>query len=138
VPSCSLSLSPSPLPVVGAESLVGKVVRVVDGDTAVVLDADKVQHRVRLEGVDAAERGQPFGKRSTENLTRPLALQEVRVDWCKRDRWDRLIGKVWVASPDAPCAPPCPKTLVAGLAQITSSLAWPLTRCRLQFRDEYG
>ena len=43
------------------ETLVGKVVKVVkvaDGDTVTVLDADQVQHRVRLAGIDAPESNQ--------------------------------------------------------------------------------
>jgi endonuclease YncB( thermonuclease family) len=38
----------------------------------------------------------------------------------------RLVGTVWVVSPDMPCrdSPDCPKTLDAGLAQLTVGLAW--------------
>ena len=47
-----------------AESLTGKVVRIVDGDTLVLLDSGNTQHRVRLAGIDTPERGQPFGKKA--------------------------------------------------------------------------
>jgi endonuclease YncB( thermonuclease family) len=40
-----------------SETLSGRVVRVVDGDTAYVLDAARTQHKVRLGGIDAWERG---------------------------------------------------------------------------------
>ena len=46
------------LPLAQAETLSGRVVRVTDGDTIVVLDASKVQHKIRLTGIDAPERGQ--------------------------------------------------------------------------------
>ena len=45
-----------------ADTLEGKVVRVVDGDTLVVLDSDNTQHRVRLAGIDTPERGQPYAE----------------------------------------------------------------------------
>lgn len=40
-----------------ADSLVGKVVKVADGDTITVLD-NNIQHRIRLQGIDAPERKQ--------------------------------------------------------------------------------
>jgi endonuclease YncB( thermonuclease family) len=40
-----------------SHELTGKVVSVADGDTLTVLDADKVQHRIRLHGIDAPEKG---------------------------------------------------------------------------------
>jgi endonuclease YncB( thermonuclease family) len=114
------------------------VVRVVDGDTIVVLDAQKTQRRLRLGGIDAPERGQPYGTKSKENLSRLIAGQEVRVDWYKRDRWDRLIGTVWAVAPNVRCRPPsCPKTLDAGLAQVTQGLAWHFKRyAHEQSREE--
>ena len=37
-----------------AETIItGLVVGVADGDTITVLDADKVQHKIRLAGIDA-------------------------------------------------------------------------------------
>ena len=36
-----------------------------------------------------------------------------------------MVGQVWVVSPDARCqGAGCPKTLDAGLAQLTIGLAW--------------
>jgi len=35
-----------------AETITGRVVGVADGDTITVLDADKVQHKIRLSGID--------------------------------------------------------------------------------------
>ena len=47
---------------VNAETITGQVVGVADGDTITVLDADKVQHKIRLAGIDAPEKKQAFGK----------------------------------------------------------------------------
>ena len=42
----------------------GKVVGVMDGDTIEVLDATETPRRIRLEGIDAPEKAQPFSARS--------------------------------------------------------------------------
>lgn len=104
-----------------ADTLTGRVVGVADGDTVTVLDADRQQHKIRLGGIDAPEKAQPFGQRSKENLSRMVFNREVRVDWTKRDRYQRIVGKVWVQPADCPT---CPMTLDAGHAQITVGLAW--------------
>lgn len=104
-----------------ADILLGRVAGVADGDTITVLDADRQQHKVRLQGIDAPERAQPFGQRSKENLSRMVFDKNVRVDWTKRDRYQRIVGKVWVQPADCPH---CPMTLDAGHAQITVGLAW--------------
>jgi endonuclease YncB( thermonuclease family) len=106
--------------------VIGRVVGVADGDTITVLDADRTQHHVRLAGIDAPEKGQPGGHRSKESLSALVYDQPVRIESKKRDRFDRIIGKVWVASPDSPCrgTPDWPMTLDAGLAQITVGRAW--------------
>ncbi len=36
----------------------GKVVKVADGDSITVLDSTNTQHRIRLQGIDAPEKGQ--------------------------------------------------------------------------------
>jgi endonuclease YncB( thermonuclease family) len=106
--------------------VIGRVVGIADGDTITVLDTSKVQHRVRLAGIDAPERGQPGGQRSKESLSALVYDQAVRVESNKRDRFGRVVGKVWVAPPDSPCRgkPDCPMTLDAGLAQVTVGRAW--------------
>jgi endonuclease YncB( thermonuclease family) len=43
------------------------------------------------------------------------------VEWEKRDRYKRIVGKVWVQPADCPT---CPMTLDAGQVQITVGLAW--------------
>lgn len=47
-----------------AELISGRVVLVADGDTVTVLDANKVQHKVRLAGIDAPEKSQAYGEHS--------------------------------------------------------------------------
>ena len=51
-----------------ADTLTGRVVAVADGDTVTVLDEHRTQHRIRLQGIDAPEKAQPFGERSRQHL----------------------------------------------------------------------
>ena len=46
-----------------AETLLGKVIHVQDGDSITVLDETHTQHKIRLSGIDAPERRQAFGGR---------------------------------------------------------------------------
>jgi len=104
-----------------SDRIEGKVIKVADGDTITVLDSNKEQHRIRLAGIDAPEKSQPFGNASRKKLRELVAGKEVLVDFDKYDRYGRIVGTVWATPPDCPT---CGKTLDAGLAQVTSGMAW--------------
>lgn len=104
-----------------AAVLEGRVVYVSDGDTLTVLDDQDQQHKVRLAGIDAPERGQPLGKRAAAELANLAKNKRVIVDWTKTDRYRRIIGVVWVAPVDCNI---CKPTLDIGLALIGDGLAW--------------
>lgn len=90
----------------------GDVVGVADGDTITVLDADKVQHKVRLTGIDAPEKKQPFGNRSKQSLSDMVFNKIVIVETDKRDRYGRELGKVLAGGKDA------------NLEQVRAGMAW--------------
>src|SRR5436190_4387653 len=73
----------------GQQTLAGCVVSIADGDTVTVLDAANVQHRVRLEGIDAPENGQPFGSKSKESLAVMIFGKDVTVVYGKTDQYGR-------------------------------------------------
>lgn len=99
----------------------GKVVSMQDGDTITVLEG-RTQHRIRLTGIDAPERHQAFGARSTENLASLVFQKEVEIHWTKRDHYNRILGKVM--APDPACVQaPCP-LIDANLRQISGGFAW--------------
>jgi len=104
-----------------AATIDGMVVNVADGDTVIILDINKTQHKIRIDGIDAPERKQPFGSRSRQNLRHLVAQKDVTADCRKTDRYRRQICKVWVQPAD--CAT-CGKTLDAGHAQIVAGMAW--------------
>ena len=78
----ALLFSPS-LP---ADTLTGKVVRVLDGDTVEVLDIETNAHRIRLTGIDAPETGQAFGTKAKRRLIELAAGKVVQVEFDKRDK----------------------------------------------------
>lgn len=94
-----------------AETISGQVIGVTDGDTITVLDSSKQQHKIRLAGIDAPEKQQPFGERSKQNLVELTFGKDVSVNWRKKHR-DRLIGKVTVNGADV------------SLEQLKAGMAW--------------
>jgi len=85
---------------VHADTFIGQVVRVTDGDTITVLDKQNRQHRIRLAGIDAPERKQPWGQRSRGALAGMVASRRVTVQFDTIDRYKRLIGKVYQGTND--------------------------------------
>ena len=47
-----------------------------------------------MTGIDAPERGQAFGTKSKDHLSGSVAGQFVVVEYYKRDRYQRILGKV--------------------------------------------
>ena len=88
------------------------VVGISDGDTITVLDANKEQHKIRLQGIDAPEKAQAFGKVSKHYLSQLVFSKKVTIEYEKYDRYKRQVGKVIVNGSDA------------NLAQITNGMAW--------------
>lgn len=80
----------------GAQSaaLVGKVVAIADGDTITVLNGTNTQHRIRLSGIDAPERGQDRWRASKEYLSNRVFSQQVTIEYDNTDRYGRLVGRV--------------------------------------------
>lgn len=93
-------------------ALLGRVVAITDGDTLVLLDETNQQHKVRLAGIDAPERGQPFSQVSRKHLSERAFDQLANADCPKVDRYRRLVCVVWMEGRDV------------NLAQVEAGLAW--------------
>jgi micrococcal nuclease len=65
--------------------------RVVDGDTVYLSDGAKI----RLYGIDAPERRQPYGLDARDALA-AMAAGPVRSEATGRDRYGRTIAVVWI------------------------------------------
>ena len=90
----------------------GRIVGVHDGDSITLLDANNRQHKIRLDGIDAPELGQPFGRASRQHLAELLASREAVAECSKIDRFRRRVCRVLVGGADA------------GLEQVRAGMAW--------------
>jgi len=79
------------------QPITGKVVGVSDGDTITVLDDQKRQHKIRLDGIDAPESSQDFGSRAKQSLSDLVFGKTVTVISSKKDRYGRTLGKVMLS-----------------------------------------
>ena len=95
-----------------AENIMGKVIKVADGDTVTVLDESDQQYRVRLTGIDAPERHQAYGSESTESLIGLVYLKKVVVQSSGKDRHKRVLGKILLDDLDV------------NLEQVKRGFAW--------------
>lgn len=95
--------------------LTGRVVRISDGDTIVIL-VGREQVKVRLHGIDAPESKQPFGQRAKERLGELCHERDVVVRVVGKDRYGRTVGVVLVDGVDV------------GAEMVFSGLAWQFTR----------
>mgnify|MGYP002375195414 CR=1 FL=1 len=74
--------------------LVGKVVKVVDGDTFDLLSKSNKIYRIRMLEIDTPERGQVFYRVSKQALAAQIFSKEIKVLWTGTDRNGRLLGTV--------------------------------------------
>jgi endonuclease YncB( thermonuclease family) len=82
------------------EEFTDKVIGVMDGDTIKVL-INKQTITVRLEGIDAPELGQSYGKKAKAALTEMVASKTATVQKTGTDKYGRTLGVVIVGNVDA-------------------------------------
>ena len=95
-----------------------------DGDTITVIDSAHAVQKVRLAGIDAPERSQPYGAQARKHLVSLVFGKPVNVRWHKRDRYGRLVGEVHLAIRGACDPSECARVEDVGLAQVESGFAW--------------
>jgi endonuclease YncB( thermonuclease family) len=95
-----------------ADVIVGHVIRITDGDTLVIVDPKNLQYKIRLAGIDSPERNQAFGNAAKQSLSFLAFGKPALVEFQKRDRYGRIVGKVFVGNLDV-----C-------LEQIRLGMAW--------------
>lgn len=101
----------------------GRVVGVADGDTLTILDGGKRQHRIRIDGIDAPEKGQAFGNRARQSLAELAHERAAAAECHKVDRYERRVCKVFVGGFDV------------GLEQVKRGLAWHFKRYKHEQSD---
>ena len=73
--------------------IIGRVVRIKDGDSFTVLDADKREIAIRLEGIAAPVKKQPYGDKAKGELSALIFDREVVVKFQKL-YFNKVIGHV--------------------------------------------
>jgi endonuclease YncB( thermonuclease family) len=97
------------------QTIVGRVIKIADGDTLTILDADNVQHRIRLFGIDAPEKSQPFGNQSKKSLSEKVFGETVRIEVTDIDRYGRAVGRIFLGN------------RFINLEQVRDGFAWRYT-----------
>lgn len=101
-------------------TLTGRVVSVTDGDTICVL-VGRREVRVRLNGIDAPERKQPWSMSAQTDLSRQIFGRVVRVRVTDIDRYGRSIGDVYLGQ------------TYLNRWMVERGLAWAYRRYSVQF-----
>lgn len=102
-------------PAAWGETVVGRVVKVSDGDTLTLL-VDRKQVKVRLTEIDAPESRQAFGERARKSLGEMCAGQQATVRSSGRDKYGRVLGRVECQGLDA------------NVEQVRRGMAWVYDR----------
>ena len=77
-----------------ADTITGKVIKITDGDTIHLLLDNHNREKIRLAGIDAPERKQAHGSKATRYLASLIARKTVTIEYNKRDRYGRIVGKI--------------------------------------------
>lgn len=108
-----------------SQELPGKVVRILDGDTIEVktlpdnMPVTEIPVRVRLNGIDAPEKQQPYGQRSKQFLADMIGGKWVTMAIDGHDRYNRSLGDVFIKQ----CLPKC-ETVSVNAAMVKAGMAW--------------
>lgn len=96
--------------------LQGRVVKIMDGDTLSLLDANNQQHTIRLYGIDTPEWDQPHGKAAKRALAKSVDRRTIGVVTVDTDTFGRTVGTVYRDSRNI------------NLAMVEAGHAWWFTR----------
>lgn len=88
------------------------MVGIADGDTVTLLDHNRLQHKIRLMGIDAPESHQAFGQKSKSKLSAVVFNRDVIAECGKLDKYQRQVCKIKVNGTDA------------NLEQVKTGMAW--------------
>lgn len=87
-----------------------------DGDSFHLRAQNNATVRVRIAGIDAPERTQPYSQKAKASLEAMLNAGPIRLDPIKIDRFDRWVANVYVNDTDV------------GLAMVNQGWAWYFRR----------
>lgn len=102
---------------VSAQTLVGKVISVADGDTFTIIDGLKKKTKIRLYGIDCPEKKQDFGTAAKKFTANKCFSKVVHVHTKNKDKYGRTLGIVTL-----------PDNSELNLLLLINGLAWHYKR----------
>ena len=102
----------NPLEVQNRQELHGRIVRVTDGDTVLLIDDDNNQIKIRLASIDAPESKMSYGLAARTYLADLVLDKEVIAITRKTDRYGRTIATLMQGAKDV------------NLAMVKAGMAW--------------
>lgn len=99
-----------------ADTITGRVVKVLDGDTVEILDSSNNPHRIRFAQIDAPEKSQDFGQISKQSLASMCAGKNANAEVETYDRYGRAVAVVRCEG------------IEANLEQVKRGMAWVYER----------
>lgn len=79
-----------------AGHLSGEVLRMADGDSFRLRTTDGQEVEIRMHGIDAPERAQPYGRSAAAALERYVRGKRLDVEIIEEDDYGRQVGVVYV------------------------------------------
>lgn len=77
-----------------SDNYLATCVRVIDGDTVDLADAEQKLHRVRIVGMDAPELAQPYGRTAKSALAELILHKEIQVLPEGVDKYNRELAQL--------------------------------------------
>jgi len=105
-------------PMIGCEASGGQTLKVFDGDSFLMRAEDGGEVEVRLYGIDAPERHQPWSRRSREALYGLIRGRALTLELVETDRYGRAVAKV-IREPDG---------LIVNAEMVRGGNAWVYRR----------
>ena len=90
----------------------GRVITIIDGDSIIVTNRQGKRHKVRLAGIDAPERGQPYGDKAKRHLASLIGGKRIQLESYKYDQYGRVVAKIMLLDQDI------------NLSMVRAGLAW--------------
>lgn len=81
-----------------SHSFLGKVIKITDGDTIIVITENQQQIKIRLDGIDCPESKQDFGTSAKQAVSELCFGKQVKVVYSSKDRYGRILGTVYIGN----------------------------------------
>ena len=103
----------------GERVLKGRALDALNGETITVLGGDNIPHLVRLIGIDAFPKTEPWGAKARTFLDNLVARENVHVSWSRKNELGYPLGTVMLGRRNL------------SLVMLRAGLAWRCTRVSL-------